>query len=340
MRVLVTGSAGFIGFHMARRLLAQGHDVVGYDGLTDYYDVRLKRARHAQLESSSRFRAVTGRLEDEALLRATIAQGAPDVVLHFAAQAGVRYSLERPDTYMASNLNGTFNLLEALRQHPPRHLLVASTSAVYGGNPSSAFVETERTDLPVSIYAATKRGAEALTHSYAHLFGIPTTVARLFTVYGPWGRPDMAALKFADAIANDRPIEVFGNGAMSRDFTYIDDVIAALDRLIPLVPIEGQRAGAADSLSPIAPWRVVNLAGGRPVALMDFIAAFERAMGKPALKTMLPMQPGDVTSTRADTSLLRLLTGSAPSTPLDEGVAAFVDWFRNDWQRLQATPAA
>jgi UDP-glucuronate 4-epimerase len=328
MKILVTGSAGFIGFHLARRLLADGHDIVGYDGLTDYYDVRLKHARHGMLAASPRFRAVVGMLENADLLRRTVRDFAPDAVVHLAAQAGVRYSLEHPETYVSSNFVGTFNLLEALRAAPVRHAILASTSSIYGANAGPAFAEIERTDFPMSIYAATKRGTEALAHSYAHLFGIPTTLARFFTVYGPWGRPDMAPLKFATAISRGEPIEVYGHGKQSRDFTYIDDVVEALVRLLAVPPVVGRPVSAADSLSPVAPWRSVNIAGGQPVQLMEFIAAFEAALGRPAHKTFLPMQPGDVAATRADTGLLRDLIGYVPQTPVPDGVKAFVDWFR------------
>ena len=328
MRILVTGSAGFIGFHLARRLLADGHDIVGYDGMTDYYDVRLKHARHRMLATSPNFRAVTGMLENADLLQRTMRDFAPDAVVHLAAQAGVRYSLEHPETYVSSNFVGTFNLLEALRATPVRHAILASTSSIYGANAGPAFAETERTDFPLSIYAATKRGTEALAHSYAHLFTIPVTLARFFTVYGPWGRPDMAPLKFATAISRGEPIEVYGHGNQSRDFTYIDDVVEALVRLLAVPPARGQPVSAADSLSPVAPWRTVNVAGGQPVPLMEFIAAFEVALGRPALKTFLPMQPGDVAATRADTTLLRALVGYVPQTPIADGVKAFVDWFK------------
>ena len=334
MKILVTGSAGFIGFHLARRALADGHEVKGFDGFTDYYDVRLKHARNAILAASPTFRAVTGMLENADLVRTVVADFGPQLVLHFAAQAGVRYSIDHPETYVSGNFDGTFNLLEAMRAHPPAHLVVASSSSVYGAHPPRAFVETDRTDYPLSIYAATKRGAEALTHSYAALFKVPITCLRLFTVYGPWGRPDMAALKFADAIANDRPIEVYGEGRMSRDFTYIGDVVEAVTRLAAKPP-SGDPVHAHDILSPAAPWRVVNIAGGVPRPLAEFISAFEIAMGKPALKTMLPMQPGDVSATEADVSLLRALVGYVPATPIADGVKAGVDWYRTDYAKLQ-----
>lgn len=335
MRVLITGSAGFIGFHLAQRALAEGHEVVGFDGLTDYYDVRLKRARQAILAASPKFRAVAGMLENAGLVRSVVTDFRPDRVLHFAAQAGVRYSIDHPQSYVSGNLDGTFNLLEALRERRPTHLVVASTSSVYGAHPPGAFVETDRTDYPLSIYAATKRGAEAMTHSYASLFEIPTTCLRLFTVYGPWGRPDMAALKFADAISNGRPIEVYGEGKMSRDFTYVADVVEAVSHAADKPPT-GSPVHPRDTLSPAAPWRVVNVAGGAPRPLAEFIAAFEAAIGKAAIKTLLPMQPGDVASTEADVSLLRALIGYVPATPIGQGVAAVVDWYRNDYINLQA----
>jgi UDP-glucuronate 4-epimerase len=336
MKIVITGSAGFIGFHLALRLLREGHEVLGFDALTDYYDVRLKRARHAVLGEFRAFRAVAGHLENADLVQATIAAAKPEIVVHLAAQAGVRYSLEHPETYVASNSVGTFNLLEALRRTPVRHAILASTSSVYGGTPNRVFVETDRTDFPLSIYAATKRGTEAMAHSYAHLFAIPVTMARFFTVYGPWGRPDMALFRFAGAIEAGTPIEVYGEGRQSRDFTYIDDVVEAVVRLLDTPPVAGQSVAATDPVSPVAPWRAVNVAAGRPVELMASIAALERAMGKEAVKRLVPMQAGDMSNTRADTTLLRALTGFVPSVGIDEGTRAFVDWFRTDWARLRA----
>ncbi|KQU93103.1 NAD-dependent epimerase/dehydratase family protein [Devosia sp. Root105] len=327
MRVLVTGSAGFIGYHLSLRLLAEGHEVIGLDALTPYYDVRLKQQRQAMLEANGRFLGVTGRLEDEAAIDAAFSE-APAVVVHLAAQAGVRYSLEAPFSYTDSNVTGTLAILEAARRTPPKHLLIASSSSVYGmaaGQPSR---ETDMTDRPVSLYAATKKATEAMSHSYAHLFGVPITCLRFFTVYGPWGRPDMALFRFAEAIAAGKPISIYGEGRMRRDFTYIDDVVAAIDRLIGKAPVQGEPVSAADSLSPVAPWRVVNIAGGRPVELMRFVTAIETAMGREAKKELLPMQPGDVTETAADVSLLRALVGEVPATPIEDGVRAFCEWFR------------
>jgi len=327
VRILVTGSAGFIGFHLSRRLLAAGHEVIGLDALTPYYDVRLKAQRHAMLEANSRFRAVIGRLEDAAAIDAAFSE-APEVVVHLAAQAGVRYSLEAPFSYTDSNVTGTLAILEAARRTPLKHLLIASSSSVYGmarGQPSR---ETDLTDRPVSLYAATKKATEAMSHSYAHLFEVPTTCLRFFTVYGPWGRPDMALFRFSEAIAAGEPISIYGEGRMRRDFTYVDDVVTAIDRLIGVAPVQGQPVSAVDSLSPVAPWRVVNIAGGRPVELMRFVTAIERAMGREAKKELLPMQPGDVTETAADVGLLRALVDEVPQTEVEDGVRAFCEWFR------------
>ena len=332
MKVLVTGSAGFVGFHLCKRLLGDGHQVLGLDGMTPYYDVALKRGRLARLEALEGFSFLELMLEDKPALDAAVASFMPELAVHLAAQAGVRYSLEHPDSYVSSNLVGTANLLEVLRAQPPRHLLFASTSSVYGGNPAMPFGEADRTDFPVSLYAATKKAGEAMTHAYAHLFAIPTTCFRFFTVYGPWGRPDMALFRFVDAIDRDEPIDIYGEGRMRRDFTYVDDLVEAIIRLTDAVPRAGrpvQAAGVVDSLSPVAPWRVVNIAGGQPVELMDFVRTVEAATGRTAKKRMLPMQPGDVAQTHADPRLLEALVGYVPATPLATGVGAFVDWYRD-----------
>jgi UDP-glucuronate 4-epimerase len=327
MTIFITGVAGFVGYHVAQRLLAAGHPVAGYDGMTSYYDVSLKRARLAQLSASPRFTFMEGMLENRADLAAGLAAAQADIVIHLAAQAGVRYAFEAPDAYLQSNVVGTFNLLELLKSRPPRHLLFASTSSVYGGNTDSPSRETDRTDFQMSLYAATKKAGEAMCHSYAHLFGIPTTALRFFTVYGPWGRPDMALFTFVRKMLAGEPIDIYGQGRMRRDFTYIDDLVDAIVSLIDAVP--GTEATARDdSISPVAPYRVVNLAGGRPVQLMDYVEAIEAALDQKAIKNFLPMQPGDVVDTHASPELLHELTGTVPRIEVKEGVARFVAWYR------------
>jgi UDP-glucuronate 4-epimerase len=339
---LITGSAGFIGFHLARRLLADGHRVVGFDALTNYYDPALKHARNAVLRAFPGYHFVEAPLEDRDALMRAVETRPPAVILHLAAQAGVRYSIEEPETYVSSNLTGSWAILELARMVRPRHLLMASTSSIYGSNETIPFGETDRADHPMSLYAATKKGMEAMAHAYAHLFAIPSTLFRFFTVYGPWGRPDMALFRFTSAILAGRPIEVYGNGQMARDFTYVDDLVEAIVRLIDAVPAQGmpiRERGVVDSLSPVAPYRTVNIAGGRPVELMDFIRTVETCVGKRAQLNMLPMQPGDVPLTRADPALLRALTDYVPNTGIARGVAAFVDWYR-DYHDLPRAGAA
>jgi UDP-glucuronate 4-epimerase len=327
MRFLITGSAGFIGFHLARRLLAEGHQVAGVDNFSSYYDPELKEARNAQLElHHNAFKVHRLDLQDASALTAAWDEARPDVVVHLAAQAGVRYSIDHPDSYVGSNLIGTYNILEAARRFQPRHLLAASTSSVYGANTQMPFRETDRAVHPVSLYAATKGATELMGHSYSHLFGIPTTFFRFFTVYGPWGRPDMALFKFTRAILAGEPIEVYGEGKMSRDFTYVDDLIEGIVRLAEAAPQSAAAEG--DTLSPVAPFRVVNIGGGTPSGLMDYIAELERALGREAVKTFLPMQDGDVTATFASADLLEQITGYRPMTPISVGVPAFVDWYR------------
>ena len=324
MRVLVTGAAGFIGFHLARRLLAAGVEVAGFDGMTPYYDVSLKQARWAALTASPLFSGQIAMLEDAAALAAS-ARGC-DIIVHLAAQAGVRYSLENPRAYVDANLIGMFNVMECARE--ARHFLFASTSSVYGANVAMPFGEKDRTDHPLTLYAATKKAGEDMAHSYAHLWKIPTTAFRFFTVYGPWGRPDMALFKFVAATLKGEPIDVYGHGQMKRDFTYIDDLVEAVLRLIDVVPQQGAPVGALDSLSPAAPYRVVNIGGGQPVGLLPFIDAVEAALGLPVQRRMLPMQKGDVPATFAAPDLLRALTGYVPQTDVSTGVRAFVDWYR------------
>jgi UDP-glucuronate 4-epimerase len=329
MRILVTGTAGFIGFHLARRLIAEGHEVVGVDGMTTYYDLQLKRDRLAILRGHNGFSQHEIMLEDKDAIAALGEDAEPQVIVHLAAQAGVRYSLENPRAYVDSNLVGTFNIMEMARTQKVGHLMLASTSSAYGANLKMPFAETDKADHPLTLYAATKKATEAMTHSYAHLWDIPTTAFRFFTVYGPWGRPDMAPSKFIKAILEGRPIDVYNYGQMSRDFTYIDDLVEGIVRLMAVKPVKGQPvSGAEDSLSPVAPWRLVNIGCGQPVQLLDFIAEIERALGRRAVQNLMPMQPGDVPATWASSDLLEALTGYRPLTPISVGVAALCDWYR------------
>jgi UDP-glucuronate 4-epimerase len=336
-RVLITGTAGFIGFYLARLLLAENYVVHGYDGFTDYYDVRLKQRRHAMLLQHQNFSATTGMLEDFPILSRTASDFRPDVIVHLAAQAGVRYSLENPRAYVDSNIIGTFNVMECARELAVRHLLMASTSSVYGANEDIPFRETDKADSQLTIYAATKKANEAMGHAYAHLWNLPTTMFRFFTVYGPWGRPDMAPLKFASAISAGRPIDIYNHGNMYRDFTYVEDLVRGIRLLIDAVPQRPAAAAdiaAGDSLSAVAPFRIVNIGNGEKVGLLDFIAAIEAALGRTAIRNYMDMQPGDVPATWADNTLLRKLTGYEPQTSYREGISRFVDWFC-DYYRVE-----
>ena len=325
---LVTGSAGFIGFHTAERLLQAGHKVIGLDAMTDYYEPELKEARHGLLAQSPGFQAVNARLEDEGVMADLLAEHKPQTVVHLAAQAGVRYSIDAPRSYVEANLIGTYELLEAARAHPPEHLMLASTSSVYGANTEMPYAETHKADHQMSFYAATKKATEAMAHSYAHLYGIPTTMFRFFTVYGPWGRPDMALFKFVKAIRASEAIDVYNHGEMSRDFTFVEDLVEGISRLRAAVPGD-QKVSEIDSLSPVAPFRVVNIGNSAPTKLLDFIRAIEGALGQKAELNMMDMQPGDVPATWADGSLLADLIGELPHTPLELGVRRFVDWYRD-----------
>jgi UDP-glucuronate 4-epimerase len=335
-KAFVTGSSGFIGYHLCQRLLSAGWDVLGIDAMTDYYDVRLKDRRQAMLSQNPGFRAVNDKIEAPGLLHDLMADYRPDAVIHLAAQAGVRHSIDNPESYVEANLIGTFRLLEAIRAVPPTHSLLASTSSAYGANTQMPYAETQKADTPLSFYAATKKANEVMAHSYAHLYDLPITMFRFFTVYGPWGRPDMAPIKFTKAILEGRPIDVYNHGDMRRDFTYVDDLVAGIVRLIDAVPQRPETPDAVptgDSLSPVAPYRVVNIGNSESVALTDFIAAIEAATGKKAIRNLMPMQPGDVPATWADASLLQSLTGHRPKTQVAEGVAQFVEWYR-DYYRV------
>jgi UDP-glucuronate 4-epimerase len=330
-KVIVTGSAGFIGFHLCKLLLAEGFDVVGIDALTDYYDVSLKKSRHAILEQSNHFHAHVTNIEDHVALAAIFEDFQPEVVVHLAAQAGVRYSLENPRAYINTNITGTFNVMECARSLGVSHLLMASTSSVYGANDVMPFTETEKADTPLTIYAATKKANEMMGHSYAHLWNLPVTMFRFFTVYGPYGRPDMALFKFTKGIIEGTPIEIYNNGDMWRDFTYVEDLVRGIRLLIDAVPERPESAAAieeGDSLSPAAPFRVVNIGNSDKVRLSDFVDAIEAEIGKPAVRHYLEMQKGDVPATWADASLLQRLTGFRPHTDMREGVKRFVAWYR------------
>lgn len=330
VKVFVTGTAGFIGFHLSRLLLSEGFQVHGYDGMTDYYDVTLKRRRHALLLQNGSFAATEGLLEDQARLDAALDTFQPEVIVHLAAQAGVRYSLENPRAYLDANVIGTFNVMEAARRLRVKHLLMASTSSVYGANTDMPFTETEKADTQLTIYAATKKANESMAHAYAHLWNLPTTMFRFFTVYGTWGRPDLALYKFVDAILDGRPIDIYNHGEMYRDFTYVDDLVRGIRLLIDAVPKRPDDGIVpdGDSLSPVAPFRIVNIGNSDKVRLLDFIDAIEDCLGRKAIRNYMPMQMGDVPATWADADLLQRLTGYRPRTDFREGIARFVAWFR------------
>lgn len=328
MKILVTGAAGFIGSELALRLVKEGHEVSGVDCFTPYYDVTLKRDRVKRLLEFPGFRMHEVRVEDEQAMTAAFREANPDVVVHLAAQAGVRYSLEHPRDYISSNIVGSFNVIELARLHGINHLVVASTSSAYGANQKFPFEETDAAPHPLTIYAATKLSSELIAHSHSHLYGTPTTLLRFFSVYGPWGRPDMAFFLFTDRIFKGQPIDVYNHGDLMRDFTYIDDLVESIRRLIDTQPVAGKPVSRNDSLSPVAPYRLVNIGHASPVRLMDYIEAIERAIGRTAAKNMLDMQPGDVKQTYADVSLLKALTGYVPTTDVETGIQAFVDWYR------------
>ena len=330
--VMVTGTAGFIGFHLAKLLIAEGFRVVGVDSMTDYYDTALKQRRHAILRESNAFSAEEFDVLDYPRLRKFMDQAAPEVIVHLAAQAGVRYSLEEPRAYVETNITGTFNVMECARELAVDHLLMASTSSVYGANEEMPYAETHKADTPMTIYAATKKANEAMAHSYAHLWNLPTTMFRFFTVYGPYGRPDMALFKFTKGIKDGTPIDIYNHGEMWRDFTYVEDLVRGIRLLIdvpPKRPDSREDIAQGDSLSAAAPFRIVNIGNGDSVRLEDFIDALEQAIGKPAVRNYMDMQAGDVPATWADSSLLFELTGYRPQTDIREGVRRFVEWYED-----------
>jgi len=329
MKVIVTGAAGFIGSHVALRLLERGDEVVGLDNLNAYYDVRLKEARLARFSQLGKFSFVKAGIEDSAAVNRVFADARPARIVHLAAQAGVRYSIEDPGAYVASNLVGFANILEACRHYPVEHLVFASTSSVYGASRRVPFSEHSVADHPVSFYAATKKANEAMAHSYAHLYRIPCTGLRFFTVYGPWGRPDMALFKFTDAILAGRPIQVFNNGNMVRDFTYVDDVVEGIVKVLdqPAVPNPEWNGKSPDPATSTAPYRIYNIGNSRPVNLMRYIEVLETCLARKAVIDFQPMQPGDVPETCADTTELEKAVGYKPDTPIEVGVQRFVEWY-------------
>lgn len=332
MTVLVTGTAGFIGFHTARRLLSAGRQVVGYDVVNAYYDPTIKEARLAILRQSPNFVELRADLADKAALDKVFAEHKPRKVVNLAAQAGVRYSVENPSAYINSNLVGFANILECCRDNQVEHLVYASTSSVYGANSTQPFSEVHGTAHPMSLYAATKKANEVMAHSYAHLFGLPCTGLRFFTVYGPWGRPDMALFKFTKGILAGKPIDIYNHGQMARDFTYVDDIVEGILRVLEVVPkIDDTWDSAKPSpgSSGIAPYRLYNIGRGQPVLLLDFVKVLEKTLDKTASLNMMDMQPGDVASTRAEISALQRDTGYAPSTSIEIGVPNFVAWYRD-----------
>ena len=335
MKIVVTGSAGFVGFHVSMKLLESNHEVLGIDGLTDYYDINLKKERHKILSKYEKFVDQEIMLEDFDKLKKIVTEYNPDVIIHLAAQAGVRYSLENPRSYIDSNIIGTFNIMEISRDIDIKHIMMASTSSVYGANEDMPFTEISNSDVPLTIYAATKKSIEVMTHSYSNIYDLPTTLFRFFTVYGPWGRPDMALFKFVKLILAHEPIDVYNHGNMYRDFTYIDDLVNSIVLLIdkiPSKPNDRENTYKNDSLSNVAPHRIINIGNSNKILLTDFINEIEKNLQLKAKKNLLPMQIGDVPATLADTSLLKELIGYTPRTSYKEGIRNFIKWYRDYYE--------
>lgn len=339
-KILVTGAAGFIGFHLSRRLCADGKEVLGLDNVSSYYDVALKHGRLGELEPLKNFRFEKADLQDMEMLERLVADFKPDAVVNLAAQAGVRYSLENPKSYIDSNLSGFGNILEVCRHHSVKHLVFASSSSVYGANTKLPFSVSDNVDHPISLYAATKKANELMAHTYAHLFGLPCTGLRFFTVYGPWGRPDMSVFKFTKAIYEGTPIDVYNHGDMLRDFTYVDDIVEGVKRVIevPATPDPDWTSDAPTPGTSYAPYRIYNIGNNSPVKLMDMIRTLEKEVGIPAKLNMMGMQPGDVPATYADVQALEDAVGFKPDTPLEKGLRNFVRWYR-DYHGMGNGPA-
>ena len=332
--IFITGSAGFIGFSVAKSLLDSGYHIHGYDGMTEYYDVRLKLERNKILKTYKNFSFTKAMLENENTLKKVITKFKPKIIIHLAAQPGVRYSIEKPRTYLSSNIMGTFNIIEAAHKVNVNHLIVASSSSVYGANTSIPYRETDKTQTQLSVYAATKRATESIAHAYSNLWKLPTTMLRFFTVYGPWGRPDMALFKFTESIIKGKPINIYNNGKMYRDFTYIDDIVKSTISLIDVPPKNEKNIDKNDSLSPVAPFRIVNIGNSNKVKLLDFVDTLEICLGKKAIRNYMPMQKGDVYATWANTDLLKKLTGYSSTTDFKEGIKKFVDWYTNHYKQI------
>ena len=328
MKIFVTGSSGFIGFHLSKKLLEIGHNVHGFDSMNNYYDVKVKKARLKILKKYKKFSFTKSKLENRKTLSSVILKFKPTIIVHLAAQAGVRYSIEKPRVYLDSNITGTYNIIELAKKVNIKHLLIASSSSVYGANKKLPFKETDKTETQLSIYAATKKSTESIAHSYSHIWKIPITMLRFFTVYGPWGRPDMALFKFTKGITNRKKIDIYNNGKMYRDFTYIDDIVNGINALINKAPNLNQLGKIRnDSLSPVAPFRILNIGNTKKVYLLDFINALEKELGRKAIRNYMPMQKGDVKMTVSDTTLLKKLTGYNPKTDYKIGIKNFLKWY-------------
>ena len=330
MKILITGSSGFIGFHLSKKLLDKGHRVYGYDSMNNYYDVKLKKARYNLLKKYKNFSFTKNKLENKDSLEKVFKKFKPNVVVHLAAQAGVRYSIQKPRVYLDSNITGTYNIIEVSKKLNVKHLIMASSSSVYGANKKIPFKEIDKTETQLSIYAATKKSNESMAHSYSNIWGLPITMLRFFTVYGPWGRPDMALFKFTKGILNNKKIDIYNNGKMYRDFTYIDDIVSGIHLLINKIPnIKQAGKYKNDSLSPVAPFRILNIGNTKKVYLLDFIKQLEKELGKKAIRNYMPIQQGDVKQTLSNTNLLKKITGYNPKTNYKLGIKKFISWYQD-----------
>ena len=328
MKIFITGSSGFIGFHLSKKLLDKGLKVCGYDSMNSYYDVKLKKSRLNILKRYKNFKFIKNNLENKKKLKKSILNFKPNVIIHLAAQAGVRYSLKNPDVYLQSNIIGTYNIIKIANTIKIKHLIIGSSSSVYGANKKFPFQEKDKTDHQVSFYAATKKSTESLAHSYSSLWKLPITILRFFTVYGPWGRPDMAYFDFTKKILNGKKIDIFNKGKMYRDYTYIDDIVDGIIKLINKEPnLKSKKKIKNDSISSVAPFRILNIGNTKKIYLLDFINTLEKELGKKAKKNYLPMQKGDVHSTLSDASLLKRITGYNPKTKYQDGIKKFIDWY-------------